>query len=75
MKILVNVFHPHLQDQSRVNNRWVQELKKYEDITINIEKSASACLAHITNPELKPKIRFQKLLAEMEAAGTKLETW
>ena len=73
MKILVNMFHLHLQDQSRVNNRWVQELKKYEDITINIEKSATAYLAHITNPELYPKIRLQKLLVEMEAAGIKLE--
>ena len=39
-----------------------------------IENSATAYLAHITNPELNPKIRLQKLLAEMEAAGTKLET-
>ncbi len=33
MKILVNVFHPHLET-SRVNKRWVEELKKHPDITL-----------------------------------------
>jgi glutathione-regulated potassium-efflux system ancillary protein KefG len=37
MKILVNVFHPHLYDQSKVNSRWVHELEKFRDITINLQ--------------------------------------
>lgn len=34
MKILVNVFHPHLE-QSRVNRRWIRELEAHNDITVN----------------------------------------
>jgi len=34
MKILVNVFHPNLE-QSKVNLRWVKELEVRNDITIN----------------------------------------
>jgi glutathione-regulated potassium-efflux system ancillary protein KefG len=35
MKILVNVFHPNLDNQSNVNNAWVKELEKNKAITIN----------------------------------------
>ena len=38
MKILVNVFHPNLE-QSKVNRRWVKELEGRPDITINIAYS------------------------------------
>jgi glutathione-regulated potassium-efflux system ancillary protein KefG len=37
MKILVNVFHPNLENQSKVNNAWVKELEKHKAITINRE--------------------------------------
>ncbi|OOZ37346.1 NAD(P)H-dependent oxidoreductase [Solemya velesiana gill symbiont] len=39
MKILVNAFHPHLEDQSRVNSRWISELDKHGDITVNRQYS------------------------------------
>ena len=42
MKILVNVFHPHLDDQSRVNSSWVRELENFGDITINRQYSQYA---------------------------------
>jgi glutathione-regulated potassium-efflux system ancillary protein KefG len=35
MKILVNVFHPSL-DRSTVNRRWVAELEKHGEITVNL---------------------------------------
>jgi glutathione-regulated potassium-efflux system ancillary protein KefG len=37
MKILVNVFHPNLENQSKVNNAWVKGLEKNKAITINRE--------------------------------------
>ena len=33
MKILVNLFHPHL-DSSRVNHAWAQRLAAQPDITV-----------------------------------------
>ena len=56
MKILVNVFHPHLQ-QSSVNRAWVDALKQqevtvnsvyeqYPDWTINIEREQALLLEH-----------------------------
>ena len=33
MKILVNLFHPHL-DSSRVNRAWAQHLSTQPDITV-----------------------------------------
>jgi glutathione-regulated potassium-efflux system ancillary protein KefG len=59
MKILVNVFHPHLADQSRVNSRWVQELEKSNEITINLE------YANYSDWEIDIE-REQKLLLEHE---------
>ena len=38
MKILVNVFHPNLE-QSKVNRRWVTELEKSSKVTINLPYS------------------------------------
>jgi glutathione-regulated potassium-efflux system ancillary protein KefG len=38
MKILVNIFHPNLE-RSKVNRRWLEELEKFDDITINIAYS------------------------------------
>ncbi len=35
MKILVNVFHPHL-DSSTINSVWVNELRKAEKATVNL---------------------------------------
>ena len=34
MKILVNIFHPHIE-KSNVNKYWLAELKKHQDITVN----------------------------------------
>ena len=59
MRILVNVFHPHLDDQSRVNSRWVQELKKSNEITLNLQ------YANYPNWEIDIE-REQKLLLEHE---------
>lgn len=39
-----------------------------------IEASAQAYVRHITNPELNPLMLLRRLLSEMEATGTKLET-
>ncbi len=36
MKILVNAFHPNL-DGSRVNRRWVEELRLHPEITLNLQ--------------------------------------
>lgn len=38
MNILVNVFHPNLE-QSKVNHRWVTELEKSAKVTINLPYS------------------------------------
>lgn len=36
MKILVNLFHPNM-DQSKVNKRWEQELRKTHGIIVNVQ--------------------------------------
>lgn len=36
MKILVNVFHPDLT-RSAVNSRWIEELRKDKNITVNVQ--------------------------------------
>lgn len=40
MKILVHVFHPNLAG-SRINRRWVEELKKHPDITLRLHYELS----------------------------------
>jgi len=47
MKILVNVFHPNLE-QSKVNRRWVKELEARNDITINNGYSHYPALVHLS---------------------------
>lgn len=59
MKILVNVFHPHLEDYSKVHNNWIQELKKHNDITLNLQYT------NYPNWEIDIE-REQKLLLEHE---------
>jgi putative NADPH-quinone reductase len=59
MKILVNVFHPHLKSQSRVHRRWVQELEKSGEITLNLQ------YADYPNWEIDIE-KEQKLLLEHE---------
>ena len=39
----------------------------------DVELSAARYVAHICDPELDPQVRLRRLLAEMNAAGTKLE--
>ena len=58
MKILVNAFHPNLE-QSKVNRRWVKELEAHKDITIN--------QCYLKYPDWKIDVkREQELLLEHE---------
>ncbi len=56
MKILVNVFHPNLE-QSKVNRRWVTELQAHPDITIN------HCYSHYADWKIDVKREQELLLA------------
>ncbi|WP_086931269.1 NAD(P)H-dependent oxidoreductase [Agarilytica rhodophyticola] len=58
MKILVNVFHPNIEASS-VNATWVEVLRKYRDVTLNLQ--------YTNYPNWQfDVVREQRLLSEHE---------